>query len=297
MNVAAPTGASILVLLGALGTSGVLAASCGQVQVPVPESCTQTSGTEIFEQRIAPLLADDQPKSCNACHLSGIDMSLFVRSTPCETMACLEDLGLVNFAAPTDSKVLSWIERAEPLSPLITEEIVQAEYDGFLEWIEHYAECARFECGSVVCGEGRADPFCDVTPEPFQATGPELDTGGCGDLALEQLFRDSVYASRGRCFPCHFSSEEGSGPEAPRFIDQSSTCDTSSLTTMRNITSTGLVNIADPARSLLLLKPLDVEGGGVPHGGHAKFFPGADPGYDNFVYWVTRYAECQGEKG
>src|SRR5687767_10046112 len=123
---AASTGVSILVLLGALATSGVLAVSCGQVEVPVPEACTQTSGTEIFEQRIAPLLADDQPKSCNACHLSGIDMSLFVRSTPCETMACLKDLGLVNLAAPADSKVLSWIERAEPLSPLITEDVVRA---------------------------------------------------------------------------------------------------------------------------------------------------------------------------
>jgi hypothetical protein len=227
-------------------------------------------------------------------------MSLFVRSTPCETMACLNDLGLVDFATPKSSQVLSWIERAKPSSPLITGAVIQAEYDGFLEWIQHYAECGRFECESVDCGPRQADPFCDVANEPDTATGPELDTGGCSELALERLFRDSIYESRGRCFPCHFESEKSediTAPDALRFIEQSGTCDTSSLETMRNVVDAGLVNVDEPTRSLLLLKPLDVEGGGVPHGGHAKFFPGSDPGYDNFLYWLTRYAECGGGVG
>lgn len=298
VDVQAPArGLPLIVLVGALTGSVLLAASCGEKDEPKPAVCDETSGTAIFDQRIAPLLSDDQPKSCNACHLSGIDMSVFVRPTPCETMACLKDLGLVDLESPEDSKVLSWIERAKPLSPLITEAVVQAEYDGFREWIEHQAECGRFECRGVKCTAQPSDPFCDVAQEPFNATGPALDTGGCSELALEQLFRDSIYTSRGRCYPCHFESEGSATAGALRFIQQSGSCDTSSLETMRNIVEAGLVDVREPMRSLLLLKPLAEEGGGVPHGGHAKFFPGSDPGYDNFVYWLTRYAECQSDQG
>lgn len=268
-------------------------ASCSDGDAPVPEACLTSSGTEIFDRRIAPLLADDQPKSCNACHLSGVDMSLFIRSTPCETMACLNDLGLVDLQAPSDSTVLSWISRAAPQSPLITPEIVQAEHQGFLEWIEHHAECGRFECRGVRCGEPNAEPFCDLQPEPLRAGAPELDAGGCTELDLERLFRDSIYASRRRCFPCHFAAEDSAAPGALRFVEQQGTCEASSLATMRNILDAGLVKVDDPTQSLLLLKPLSDENGGVPHGGHAKFYPGSDPGYDNFLYWITRYAECE----
>lgn len=290
-------GLSLLVLLAAVAVSAVLSQSCGEIDYPKPESCNETSGTAIFEQRIAPLLADDQPKSCNGCHLSGIDMSLFVRPTPCETMACLNELGMVDLTSPAESKVLSWIERAKPLSPLITDAVIQAEYDGFLGWIEHHAECGRFECESVECGTTPSDPFCDVAQEPYEATGPMLDTGGCSELALERLFRDSIYASRGRCYPCHFESEASAEVGALAFVEQSGTCDSSSLETLRNVINAGLVDVNEPTQSLLLLKPLSEEGGGVPHGGHAKFFPGMDPGYDNFLYWLTRYAECQAGKG
>lgn len=78
---------------------------------------------------------------------------------------------------------------------------------------------------------------------------------------------------------------------------QQGACEVSSLATMRNLLDAGLVDVDDPAQSLLLLKPLSDENGGVPHGGHAEFYPASDPGYDNFLYWLTRYAECQKTKG
>src|SRR4051812_31831617 len=84
------------VLLGPLAVSLALGVSCGQSDESLPAACADTTTTAIFDQRIAPLLKDDQPKSCNACHLSGIDMTMFVRATPCETMACLEEQGLVD---------------------------------------------------------------------------------------------------------------------------------------------------------------------------------------------------------
>ncbi len=280
-----------------LGVSLGLGASCGQTETVIPAACVEgNDGTAIFDQRIAPLLADDRPKSCNACHLSGIDMTMFVRATPCETMACLGELGLVDLTAPEQSKVLAWIERAKPLSPLIDQNVVQAEHDGFLEWISHNAECGRFECAGVVCSSRESEPFCDVAPEPFTA-GISRDPGGCTDLALERLFRETVYESRGRCYPCHFESEKDAAPEALHFIEQTSTCDGSSLETMHNVVEAGLIDVAEPEKSLFLLKPLGEEGGGVAHGGHQKFYPGSDPGYDNFLYWVQRYSACQGQQG
>lgn len=286
-----------LVATAAVVAAGV-AASCADDEPELPLVCTETTGTAIFEQRIAPLLADDRPSSCNQCHLSGVDLSLFARPTPCETMACLRDLGLVNLERPEQSTLLAWVERASPESPLITEEVIAAEHEGLREWIEHYAACGRAECGDTPCRPaGEAAPFCANAAEPFMSRAAELDPGGCEDLQIEQLFRDTVYASRGRCFPCHFSEELDIG--APRFIDQSLSCEAASLTTLRNIERAGWIDVDDPLRSWVLLKPLALDDGGVEHGGHDKFYASdpetnyVDPGYENYVYFLTRYAECK----
>jgi hypothetical protein len=284
----------VWVLGAALSVAVALGVSCGQNADALPAACVDESGTAIYDRRIAPLLSDDRPKSCNACHLSGIDMTLFVRSTPCETMACLVELGLVDLAAPESSQVLGWIDRAKPLSPLIDDAIVQAEHDGFFEWIVHNATCGQFECAGVVCSAREREPFCDVAPEPFTAVDTSLEASDCSDLALERSFRDTIYASRGRCYPCHFESETEASPEALHFIDQSGSCDEASLETMHAVIDAGLVDVKDPLQSLLLLKPLAEGGGGVPHGGHEKFTPGGDPGYENFVSWLKRYAACRG---
>lgn len=144
-----------------------------------------------------------------------------------------------------------------------------------------------------MCSAREHEPFCDVETEPFTAANRALDSGDCSELALERLFRETIYASRGRCYPCHFESEKDTVPEARHFFHQSGNCDESSLETMREVIDAGLVDVKDPLRSLLLLEPLAEGGGGVPHGGHEKFSPGSDPGYDNFVYWLRRYAACQ----
>jgi hypothetical protein len=57
----------------------------------------------------------------------------------------------------------------------------------------------------------------------------------------------------------------------------------------------GLIDVEDPSSSLLLLKPLDVAGGGVEHGGDAKFSSTMDPSYQSFLRFVQYYADCQAE--
>jgi hypothetical protein len=270
----------------------LLLAACTEASEPeVPAECTEQTPGELFAQRIEPLFSQDRPQSCNQCHLSGIELGSFARATPCETMACLTEQGMVNLDAPAESKILDWIQRAHPDSELITEQVIREEYDGFLAWIEYSAACHASACEGVTCS-AEADPFCDTEPAvgPYDAS---QDPGGCTDKALEQLFRDTIYKDRGRCYPCHFEQHEMAAPTAPKWISQEGSCDQASLVTMRTVIERGHVNVADPAQSLLLLKPLGPEFGGVEHGGASKFHGVEDEGYANFFYWLKRYSDCQ----
>jgi hypothetical protein len=256
--------------------------------------CTET-GTAIFERRIRPLLVEDHPQTCNQCHLSGIDLGLIVRDTPCQSMACLKEFGLVNFKAPAESKILEFIGRAQPESELITEGVIRAEYEGFLEWIEHSSRCFSRECSEVICGPREGEPFCEDAPEPDGDFEPALlDALGCDDVSIEQLFQDTVYATRSRCFPCHFEDQRLSNEEAPRFIAVGGDCATASRTTLHNVVLLNLLDLEQPTQSLLLLKPLAESAGGVEHGGSDKFHDTDDPGYLRIVSFIEHYAECRG---
>ncbi len=247
-------------------------------------TCEEGEGQAIYEQRIAPLLATDRPKSCNGCHLSGIDLTLFQRDTPCQTMACLHDRGLVNFENPEASTILTWIERAEPDSELITTEVIDEEYAGFLAWIEQVATCDDCPVFTDPCGDAEAD---DVTCQG-DAHKPFVDPGDCSAHTREALFQDRVYAWRDRCYPCHFDNKDNNGPN---WIVTGS-CELASLQTMHNVLRNGYVDLADPKKSLLLQKPLAESAGGIEHGGHDKFSGTDDAAYRDFLSWIEREASC-----
>ena len=246
----------------------------------------------IYERRIQPLLVEDNPKTCNQCHLSGVDLGKLVRGSPCETMACLVDDGLVDLAAPEASKILEWIRRASPESALITEQVIEAEYSGFLEWIESSAQCTD-ACAGVTCGDGAAREVCPRAPSPRElATAEET---GCDDLALERRFYADVYAWRGRCYPCHFDNQANSDPSATRWLVTDGNCDLASLRTLRKVAALGYIDVQEPAQSLLLLKPLAESAGGVKHGGGDKFHDADDLAYQSFLRFAEHYAGCQAQ--
>ena len=253
-----------------------------------------TSAAEATCTSIEPLFADDRPTSCTQCHLAGLDLSLFVRDTPCETMACLVDMGLVDPADPDESLVLSWIGRAEPQSELITEDVISEEYEGFRQWITFNVACDT--CSDAVCSDTpQADQFCDRGAHPGEDYDPrQLDSGGCDDETLYQLFEDTVYTSRGRCSPCHFNDQE-IDYEAPKWLDVLGTCESASRQTLRNVLAGGYIDLQEPHQSLILRKPLPEDKGGIEHGGHDKFSgEPEDLSYRDFVYFVERYAGCYG---
>lgn len=257
--------------------------------------CSPEQGLRLYDERIDPLFRDDRPSTCNQCHLSGINLRQYVQGTPCETYACLVDQRLVDQDEPEESKVLAWIKRATPESELITQEVIDAEYDAFLEWISFNARCD--ECASVTCPlPVDAGTFCPDENEDPHATSNDagiVDPGGCAQTALERVFRSTIYDQRGRCSPCHFNIPESAEYQAPLWVEVAPDCETGARVTMDNIIRSGYVDLEEPERSLLLLKPLAESRGGLPHGGGDKFENQDDPGYQSFLYFIQRLSECE----
>lgn len=271
---------------------------CSACATKEPESAAAAcneAATDVYRQRIEPVLMSDQPASCNQCHLSGVDLGLFVRDTPCETMACLVERDLVNLEAPDESTILSWIERASPDSELITERVIQAEYDAFAAWIEQVASCGA--CADTKCGEKTEAGFCEIEAEPGEPYSSDRDPGGCDSKTLEQIFLETIYVTRGRCYPCHFVDAANPPPDALLWLVEHDNCGASSLASMNNAIENGLVDTDNPLSSLLLLKPLSKKDGGVVHGGHSKITKENDPAYTNFVYFLERYSSCAQSSG
>ena len=276
-----------LLLAVACAAAAVLAACGGQSSEPGAGAC-EVEPTRTFQERIEPLLADGRVSTCNQCHLSGVDLSVFARPTPCETWACLRERGLVDVDSPANSKVLAWIERASPDSDLITPEVIDAERDAFRDWIEENAACPS-ACGDVSCSAPEEGGTCVVTDHgPDEAPEPPAEPG-CSARELEQAFYDDVYAWRGRCFPCHFDTETKADKRAPRFFSALGNCETGAATSLRRMLELGVIDLSDPEQSLLLQKPRDLPEN--RHGGGAKFTP-KDRAYRSFLRFIELYGRC-----
>ncbi|MFN3197255.1 MAG: hypothetical protein ACE366_02385 [Bradymonadia bacterium] len=283
-------------------------------------TCDVEESLAQYTRYIEPILTDDQPSSCNGCHLPGIDLESLVQETPCATMACFLDRGLVNFDDPEESTLLSWIERGReaPEEAMVPPEVVAAEYEGFRAWIEYSASCHATACADVgehPCGgpapDGGVDldagldagaPDADPCPvgdcgEPEDMyVGP--DFGLCDDEGLLGSFRAQVMRWRGRCEHCHVEggllADVGNPPMWLIFAEEGGGDAASAEATLASILEAGYVDIERPEYSLLLLKPLKIEAGGLLHGGGTKFLSQEDPAYLDVRAWVERYASCQG---
>ncbi|MCA9672836.1 MAG: hypothetical protein KC503_44895 [Myxococcales bacterium] len=247
-------------------------------------SCGPSALSQLFAQRIQPLVKQGAPSSCNSCHLAGIDLSIFVQPTACASMACLVQKGLVDLEAPEASRILGFISQGKPASALITNAVRQKEYQGFLDWIRYSKTCQASVCGEIAdpCGGGASGATPAPTPTPM--------LGGCSEAALLSAFEQKVNNWRGRCESCH--APNGAGKTKGPLWLPSQAADAS--TAMYNLIGLGAVNLKTPAASPLLTKPLDEAVGGVQHGGGPKIKSKGEQTYIDFLDWVTRYAACFG---
>lgn len=268
------------------------AASCGDGEAELAASLECFADTSaVYEQRIQPLLETDRPRTCNQCHLSGVDLGLFVRDSMCETRACLLANGLVDPDNVDDSLILTWIARAQPESELITEEVIAEEYQGFRDFLTQLVSCSNAACEGVTCSAVKGPGSCERQGEPSQVTLTDPETQ-CDSRSVEAAFQDSVFAWRDRCFPCHHDDQLDADKLAPRWIEVGGNCETAAVSTLRNVIDRGYVDPSAPEQSLLLLKPLPIGYGGVEHGGGAKFHDDTDSAYQSFLSFANYYAGC-----
>ena len=265
----------------------------------LPECSTNDLG-ELYSHYIEPLMTDAHPSSCNQCHLSGVDLSMYIQDTPCESMACMETLGVVDFEAPEDSTVLDYILQADPDSDLITEDVIQREYDGFLEWIEWSATCHDAVCGDI------EDPCNSATSNNRLPDGTKTPLGECDEDTLADLFQANVWSYHGRCWSCHHvnGASRDNFPTATPFYVWNGDEPDSSRQTMYNLIGLGTVDVETPTSSTLLTKPLaegvvvstdDGTAVGAWHGGGNKFADGTDADFQATLSWIRYYADCLAE--
>ncbi len=168
-------------------------------------ACSEAEGLAVFRQRIEPLLDESRPSSCNSCHLTGIPLDSFVRDTPCQSMACLLDKELVDFADVERSLILTWIEQGQPHPEM--QGAAQAEYEGFRAWIAYSARCHAAVCGQIAepCGPpldagprlpdaAPVDMAVDMAPDSVADAGPGAADAGPGavDAALPDADLDAA---------------------------------------------------------------------------------------------------------
>jgi hypothetical protein len=317
-------------------------------------SCTSSDALQSYKRYIEPLLEEGRESSCSECHLGGSLIQSLVYDTPCETLYCWDASGVISLEQPKESLLLSWIQRADDKVP---EHIVNAEREGFLEWIEHHARCGL----SVTCPQiniNRANNYCkrgnqgsgfqneattnqenkeeqgdqgdqeddmshtntstplhsvkrpsDISDrlqilatagfDPTDAIDPRSPnyTDFIPDLCAPELTSYFFWTSfikpwHGRCKHCHVEGELlASIGDPPHWLSELDTLE-GAEDTLSRILQVGYLDFDDPENSLLILKPLSENLGGVRHGGGPKFIKEDDPTLYNMRGWARYWADC-----
>ena len=73
------------------------------IQEEVHQQCTSSSTLQSYQRYVKPLLEEGRDSSCGECHLGGNTLQALVYDTPCQTLYCWEQSGVINFDSPADS--------------------------------------------------------------------------------------------------------------------------------------------------------------------------------------------------
>ncbi len=225
-----------------------------------------TEALTLFENRIMPIFDSPDPSSCVQCHLSSVDLKNYILPSHEKTFLSLRDQGLIDVDNPKRSKILKLIEMgqadSDERSRLIHAKMRQAEYEAFVAWIQ--ASCQDEKLRSL--------PPLDKS-ELAGPSSPNEVIRHSRKSRLIDSFTRHVWSQRMRCFPCHTQHEIGprqkvaikkfskwheeygdkmlifkKSPEATLryLIEHSEATDSDHLP---------LLNLDDPTKSLLVLKP------------------------------------------
>ncbi|MEI8383566.1 MAG: hypothetical protein WCJ09_25845 [Planctomycetota bacterium] len=231
----------------------------------------------IFEKRILPIFQSAKPSSCSECHLSGVDLKEYIRPTHQETFASLVKAGMIDVAKPDDSKILRFISRRPEKPSLVTEKVREDEFKAFRAWIR-----ASVSDPTLLAGAGKVEPVGSSLPV-------EVIRHARKDRVLTS-FIDNIWSEVGRCAACHSPDrnqeqvkKHGSQVSWIKLRDPQGTLD--------HMVEAGLIDAAEPEKSLLLAKPTMQ----VKHGGGQKMVVG-DRSYKQFRRFIDDYAAVVNRK-
>ncbi|MBD3675678.1 MAG: hypothetical protein HUJ26_19370 [Planctomycetaceae bacterium] len=229
------------------------------------------SSEEIFRQRLLPIFSSPNPSSCTECHLSSVALKDYIRPSAAETFSALVTQGLVNVDDPKNSKILTFIKRAPDNSSLVQKKVRQQEFDAFRDWI----------LAAV------ADPNLVSTQPSKVRVGPKVSDEVIRHARMDRVlasFIDNVWTEVGRCAACH--SPDQNHKQVAEHGEQVSWIKLNDpITSMKYMTDNDLIDVENPEKSLLLLKPtMQIE-----HGGGKKMVIG-DRTYKQFRRFIDDYA-------
>jgi hypothetical protein len=237
----------------------------------------------VFARRILPIFRSPKPSSCTECHLAGVDLKNYILPSAEQTFASLRDQGLIDLEKPESSRILALIAM-DPTAKdpaLITDPVRAEELAAFKAWI--VAGCAdpALRDAPPLAGAARAQPKRPV----------EVIRHARQDQVLAG-FEDRVWSQRFRCTSCHATD----APDAAKLIKEQGGDDFlwirpgGAEETMRWLIEHDLVDVRQPERSQLLLKPTAK----VKHAGGKKMEVG-DLGYKALRSWIEEYARTVGD--
>ncbi len=226
------------------------------------------SPADIFTRRIVPIAQSQRASSCTECHFGGVDLRQYVLADAAQTFAALRSAGLINVERPADSKLLTFIQRKPAQENPALAKVRAEEYAAFRSWIEAAVR----------------DPAILAVAAPQQSVGPALPVEvvrhARHDRVL-QSFIENIWVEVERCENCHSAAKNKA--QVKKHGEQISWMQAGDpAATLATIIDHDLINVDDPDKSLLLLKPLAI----VEHGGHIKFPVGGrtDKQYRRFLH-------------
>ena len=237
------------------------------------------TATKVFEQRLLPIFKSVQPSSCVQCHLAGVDLKNYIKPSSDDTFRSLRDQGLVNLDKPEQSKILKLINMKDTDNPganLLHAKTREVEAAAFAEWLKACCRDTKLRNATKLASGELAKPARPKEVIRYDRT----------DRLLES-FERNIWGQRHRCMGCHVEGSEQNRKLVKDNGEQVAWMKKSAAEAMTYIIRTNhLVDLDNPEKSLLLLKPLKE----VDHGGGKKFLKG-DLGYKGFRTWIEDYAK------
>jgi hypothetical protein len=284
---------------------------------------TSDPAMQLFEERIMPIFNSPNPSSCVQCHLSSVDIKDYILPSHTDTFVALREQGLVDPQNPQASKILKLIQMgdkdADRGAKRIHEKTRRAEYDAFASWIKACCEDQELVSKTV--------------PRKGRPVGPQRPievVRHARKSRIVESFTQKVWSQRMRCFPCHTPNEiDTDNPQhtkpAERHRDFVKTYGAkmnlfreSPEATLAALVASSrkqdedrypLINLSEPSKSLLILKPTaklppkDATGkmakpssaDPVTHMGGLKMHVD-DHSYKMWVAWLEDYAAVVGDR-